>query len=94
MAVATVQGHSPGAGAFVLGGIVAGAFVVFRTGTFVVLSAGRLVLLSGKLVVLSAGAFVLLSTGAVLRSGIVPVLPAVFSATLLTGGLVPSPFEA
>ena len=54
---------------------------------FVVLSAGTL------LVVLS-GTFVVLRTGAVARSAMVPACPVVFSATLLTGGLIPSPLRA
>ena len=70
-----------------LGASVAGAFVVLRTGAFVVLSGGTL------LVALS-GAFVVLRTGAVFWSGMVPALPVVFSATLLMGGLIPSPFRA
>ena len=60
---------------------------MLRAGTFVVLSAGTL------LVVLS-GTFVVLRTGAVARSAMVPACPVVFSATLLTGGLIPSPLRA
>jgi hypothetical protein len=88
----------------VLGASVGGAFVVLRTGAFGVLSTGTLVLLSaGTLVLLSAGTFVLLSaaggfvvpsTGAVFWSGMVPARPVVFSATLLIGGLIPSPLKA
>ena len=81
------------AGAFVELGT--GAFVVLRTGTFGVLSAGTLVVLSGgTLLVVLSGAFVVLRTGAVFWSGMVPALPVVFSATLLMGGLIPSPFRA
>ena len=78
-----------------LGASVAGAFFVLGTGTFGVLSAGTLVVLSGgTLLVALSGAFVVLRTGAVFWSGMVPALPVVFSATLLMGGLIPSPFRA
>ena len=78
-----------------LGASVAGAFVEYRAGGFGVLSAGTLVVLSaGTLLVVLSGTFVVLSTGAVLRSGTVPARPVVFNATLLIGGLIPSPFRA
>jgi hypothetical protein len=80
----------------VLGASVGGAFVVLRAGVFVVLSTGTFVLLSaGTFVLLSAaGGFVVPSTGAVFWSGMVPARPVVFSATLLIGGLIPSPLKA
>ena len=57
--------------------------------------AGTLVVLSaGTLFVVLSGAFVVLRTGAVLLSAMVPACPVVFSATLLIGGLIPSPFRA
>ena len=79
-----------------LGASVGGAFVVLKAGTFVELStAGTVVLSAGTFVLLgAAGVFVVPSTGAVLRSGMVPARPVVFSATLLTGGLIPSPLKA
>ena len=81
-----MQGPYCSAGAFVAGAIDAGALVVLSAGTLVVLSAGTLLVLSVGVVVLS--------TGAVLRSGTVPARPVVFNATLLIGGLIPSPFRA
>jgi hypothetical protein len=79
----------------VLGASVGGAFVVLKAGAFVELSAGTVVLSAGTFVLLgAAGVFVVPSTGAVLRSGMVPARPVVFSATLLTGGLIPSPLKA
>jgi hypothetical protein len=90
-----VQRHQGTAGAFVLGVFVAGAFVGLKAGTFVELNAGTVVLSGGTFVLLgAAGVFVVPSTGAVLRSGTVPARPVVFSATLLIGGLIPSPLKA